>query len=52
MIRLQDIITEKKETKKQDFDRVQYYKEMVTNVLPSEFSIRKSGQTITIEILE
>jgi len=51
MIRLQDILSEKKtESKKPDFDRVEYYKEYIERLVPSNFKVELKNQEVIIKI--
>jgi hypothetical protein len=51
MIRLRDILSEKKkESKKPDFDRAEYYKEYIERLVPSNFKVELKNQELTIKI--
>jgi hypothetical protein len=51
MIRLQDILSEKKkESKKTDFDRAEYYKEYIERLVPSNFKVELKNHELTIKI--
>jgi len=50
MISLRDILSEKKITKKSDFDRAEYYKEYIKQLVPETFKVEMKDSEITIKI--
>lgn len=50
MIRLTDILSEKKNEKSKSYDKNKFYEQYLNNLLPEDFKIKRTGNKITVEI--